>query len=106
MLRDAKQRSHGAGAAHTASESPLDVDALAMGLAGGLLAWYGITRFTLGGLLAAGVGGGLVCRSVHGDWRILESLGLTIEEHGDTAEARSAAGPARRARTAHGSRGS
>ena len=106
MLREAKQFLHAAGAAAAGADAgPVDVDRVAMGLAGGLLAWYGITRFTFGGLLAAGIGSGLVCRSVHGDWRVLHTLGLTSEGD-DAAETRSPASGTRRTRSGHGARSS
>ena len=66
-----------------------ETERLASAIGGGLLALYGLSRGSLGGLVTAALGGALLYRGASGHGPLYETLGL------DTSEERRATGPVR-----------
>ncbi|MFL5241788.1 MAG: SRPBCC family protein [Gemmataceae bacterium] len=70
-----------------------EAERVACTIGGAALAVYGLSRGSLGGLILAGLGSGLICRGVTGHCAVYESMGIsTADHHGPATSVEAGAG--------------
>lgn len=65
-----------------------DYERYASAIGGGALAVYGLTRGSLGGIILAAIGGGLLYRGTTGHCNVYEALGVNTAEQGKAVSVR------------------